>query len=55
MVGELEGIDFNAFFNPDNYSHKEAAVEVFIEQKYTRTTKMRDKNFIFPVKTRKLF
>ena len=53
MVGELEGIDFNAFFNSDKFSHQEARVNCFIEQKYTRTTKMRDKNFVFPAKNSK--
>ena len=53
MVGELEGIDFEAFFNSKNYSHKESHLETFIEQKYTRTTKMRDLTFIHPTKESK--
>lgn len=55
MVGELEGIDFNAIFHPDQYSHKVAAVESFLTQKYTRTTKMRDKNLVFPPKHRNFY
>ena len=50
MVGELEGIDFNAFFDPKKFSHKNPHIESYVEQKYTKTTKMRDKTFIFPTK-----
>jgi hypothetical protein len=53
MVGELEGIDFDAFFNSKKYSHKDSHIETFIEQKYTRTTRMRDLTFIPPTKESK--
>ena len=49
-VGELEGIDFDAFFNPDSFTHDEIQVKTFVESKYNRTMKMRDQNLTFPPK-----
>ncbi len=43
-VGELEGIDFDAFFDCDNFSHQQAVIANYLDHRQTRTSKMRDAN-----------
>jgi hypothetical protein len=38
----LEGIDFDAFFDSENFTHTEAFVESYLKQKQTKTSKLRD-------------
>ncbi len=56
-MGELEGIDFDAFFDCDNFSHEQAAIDNYLEQRQTKTSKMRDfnANFNKPLQKGKLF
>ena len=49
-VGELEGIDFEAFFDSDNFIHQETEVINFLKQKSTKTTRMRDTHVVHPPK-----
>lgn len=52
-VGELEGIDFDAFFDCDNFTHQQAVVDNYLENRQTRTSRLRDMNSEFPLPQRK--
>lgn len=45
-VGQLEGIDFDAFFDYDNFTHEETFIENYLKHRQTKTTKLRDTSLI---------
>ena len=49
-MGELEGIDFEAFFDSENFTHQETIVGNYLKMRATKTTRMRDMQFIAPAK-----
>lgn len=49
-VGQLEGIDFDAFFDDDNFTHQETFIENYLKHRQTKTTKLRDTSLITPPK-----
>jgi hypothetical protein len=52
----LEGIDFDAFFDSENFTHTETFVESYLKQRQTKTTKLRDLHLYQTVgKTGQLF
>jgi hypothetical protein len=50
----MEGINFEAFFNPESYFHQEIPITNFAESRYTRTVIMRDQNLNFQPQNRKI-
>ena len=53
-VGELEGIDFDAFFDCGNFTHQRAVVDNYLDSRQTKTSRLRDLNFSeFPLPQRK--
>ena len=49
-VGQLEGIDFDAFFDDDNFTHQETFIDNYLKHRQTKTTKLRDTSLIAPPK-----
>jgi len=47
-VGELEGIDFEAFFDSDNFTHEKTFFENYINQRKNKTSRLRDLHLILP-------
>lgn len=45
-VGQLEGIDFDAFFDCDNFTHEETFIDNYLKHRQTKTTKLRDTSLI---------
>lgn len=45
-VGQLEGIDFDAFFDYDNFTHQETFIDNYLRHRQTKTTKLRDTSLI---------
>ena len=52
-VGELEGIDFEAFFNCDEFTHKQSVIDNYLNHRQTKTSKLRDMNTNFTMPPRK--
>ncbi len=49
-MGELEGIDFEAFFNSDTFKHRETFIEYYLNMRQTKTTRMRDMHLALPAR-----
>jgi hypothetical protein len=52
-VGELEGIDFDAFFDSDNYTHKKSIIDNYLIHRETKTSRLRDLNMNISSMSRK--
>ena len=50
VVGQLEGIDFDAFFNVENFTHANSFIESYLKERMNRTSKMRDLHLNLPTK-----
>lgn len=53
VMGRLEGIDFDAFFDSDNYTHENKFIESYLVQRHNRTSRMRDMHLSLPSKREK--
>lgn len=47
-MGQLEGIDFDAFFDHENFKHEKSFIESYLKHRQNRTTRLRDPHLKLP-------
>jgi hypothetical protein len=49
-VGQLEGIDFDAFFDHENFHHDKKFIESYLKHRQNKVARLRDTTFMMPTR-----